>query len=179
MRKLLILTVLLVYTINSFSQKVFVNPKDYTEKKGLVFAKVKVGPKYINTELSENLSVVDNQGNHVKIKKDSVWGYETNKGKVYRLRETNSIQLIDNSNLYIYEFASLYWSSFFFSTSLDSKIYRLNRRNLLAQSMKKDCMNEVLNRLDSIDKKVKSRVGKSDRFYINEILSKLNCNPFR
>jgi len=178
MRKGIISLLFIVVTHVCVSQKVYFNPNDYKENTGLVFAKLKVGPKYLNTELSGNIKVIDTQGNKLKIKKDSVWGYESKNGKVYRLYRDNSIEVVDNGNLVIYKFSSLYWDSYFFSTSLSSEIYRLNKRNLVKQSINKDCLNEVLNKLDSMNKRIKSRKDNSSRFYINDIIDDMNCNPF-
>lgn len=161
-----------------FAQQVYLHPNDYELNTGLAFSEVTVGPKYLKTELTGVIKATDSQRNVVKIKKDSVWGYESNKGKVYRLRSTNSIELVDTGALVIYKFSSLYWDSYFFSVSLDSKTYRLNRHNLVEQSTNKGCIIEALNKLNEMNIRIKSRKEESGIFYINDVLSGLNCKPF-
>jgi hypothetical protein len=178
MKKVATFTLFLAVVNLSFAQNIYVTSKDYSLKSGLTFSKVSVGAKYINTELSEKLTGTDFNGNKVKILKDSVWGYETKKGKVYRLRSTNSIELLDTGDLIIYKFSSLYWNSYFFSTSLDSKPYRLNKRNLINQSTNKDCINKVIANLKAGNNRVESRLDKTDRFLINVVIRSTGCNPF-
>lgn len=178
MKRQLTPLIFLIFVFNSFSQKVFIKPDDYVAKTGLAFSEVRIGSKYINTELSENLHVIDAQGNRNKIRKDSVWGYQTKEGKTYRFRESNSIQLIDDSSLCIYEFTSLYWSSYFFSVTLGGETYRLNRRNLLRASNDKTCLLEILNVMKSEGKNIKARLKDSNQFYLNKLLSESSCKPF-
>jgi hypothetical protein len=97
------------------------------------------------------LIVIERTGERHKLPADSVWGYQTYRGVIYRLYGHNEYEVMQRAPLVIYrteEWAGdAVWEYHYFSLSADDAIYPLAKKTCRQVFRRDECMLDLLKHL--------------------------------